>query len=167
MPDVQRINGNAYSWSSIVIKIDSQRFVGITSITFADKLEVGYGYGQGKHFAPLARTHGKYSCDETKLIMRVSSASDMLAYLAARGGGRSYGMYPWTADVQYVEGPQLALSPMHSILNQCRVTGVNNSVEQTTDEATMELAVSVMWISRNGFTLFDSSRGFPGEGVAL
>lgn len=163
MADIQRINGNAYSWSSVVIKVDGQRYYGITAITFNDKLEVGYGYGQGRHFAPLARTQGKYSCDETKLTMRVSSMSDMLAYLASRSGdGRSYTTYPFTADVQYVESEILALNPMHVVLNQCRITGVNHSIDISTDEATAELAVSVMWITRNGLTLFDSSRGFPG-----
>jgi hypothetical protein len=163
MADIQRINGNAYSWSSIVIKLDGQRFYGITSINFNDKLEVGYGYGQGRHFAPLARTGGKYSCDETKIIMRTSSFADFLAYLKTKSpDGTSYGFAEWTVDAQWVESDQLALSPMHSILNRCRLTGVNQSQEQSTDETTTELAVSTMYIVRNGATLFDSSRGFPG-----
>lgn len=163
MSDVQRINGNAYSWSSVVIKLDSQRFYGVTSLTFADKLEVGLGYGQGRHFAPLARTGGKYSCDDTKIVMRTSSFSDFAEYLATRApDGISIGFAEWTVDAQWVEPAQLALSPMQAVLNRCRLIGVNQTQEQNTDETTVELTVSVMWILRNGLTLFDSSRGFPG-----
>jgi hypothetical protein len=163
MADVQRINGNAYSWSSIVIKLDGQRFFGITSITFNDKLEVGYGYGQGRHFAPLSRTGGKYSCDESKIVMRTSSFADFQEYLKTRSpDGISIGFPEWTVDSQWVEPNQLALSPMQAVLSRCRLTGVNQSQEQSTDETTVELAVSVMYIVRNGATLFDASRGFPG-----
>jgi hypothetical protein len=39
MSDAPRINGNAYSFASLVIKLADERFTGIKSISYGDKLE--------------------------------------------------------------------------------------------------------------------------------
>ena len=53
MSDEIRINGIAHSWGSIKIKIAGERFSGISSVSYSDKLEVSKLWGMGKNQKPF------------------------------------------------------------------------------------------------------------------
>lgn len=165
MADQVRINGNTHSWSSIVAKVEGERFYGFTSVSFGDKRERVKGYGMGRHHAPRSRSAGKYSTDPVKLVGPKSTMQALRASLAARAAdGKSYGDTEFELTVQYVE-PSNTIpggeTPIHVILQRCVITANISSDEEGPDPLKEEVEIDCMAIQRNGLTLFDSSQGSP------
>jgi hypothetical protein len=158
MPDQQLINNFTYSWSSVVITVADDFFSGIKSITYSDKREVAVGYGQGRNFAPVSRTSGQYSADDGKIVMRLDTwqALSLALAIAPNGSGSftSFGNTEFQCTVQFIEP---SLSAVNHVIERMRITGVSNTVEQKTDESSVELTYSAMSIRRDGLTLFDET----------
>lgn len=55
------INGEAYSWSQIVISIGQTEVYGVKKITYTDSQEMQNNYGRGKY--PVSRGRGKYTAE--------------------------------------------------------------------------------------------------------
>jgi hypothetical protein len=159
MADQVRINGNQFSWGSIVLKCDGDRFYGFTGVSFADKRERVKAYGMGKHQAPRGRSRGKYSVDPVKLTGWKSSIQELRAALALQAEDRiSYGNVEFTIVVQYVESGE---NPMTVELERCVLVGNSSSDEEGADPLKEELEIDCMMIRRNGLVLFDASEGSP------
>jgi hypothetical protein len=156
MADPVRVNGNMFSWGSIKVKIAGESYTGFTSIAYADKRERVMGYGMGRHHAPIGRTRGKYSTDPVKLAGRKGSVRALLAALAA--GGATYGDTVFDIVVQCVEDGSSEVA-VNDVLEECVVTGVSVSNEESADPLTEELEISCMRIRRDGKTLWDSREG--------
>ena len=82
MADEIRINGIAHSWGSTKLKIDGERYSGITSISYSDKLETSFGYGMGKSHKPRAQSRGKYSAEQIVMKVQTSTAQAIRDTLA-------------------------------------------------------------------------------------
>lgn len=154
MPDQIRINGNAHSWGSIILKIDGDRYHGFNSISYADKRERVMVYGMGRHHAPRGRTRGKYSCEPVKIGGPIGSAEAFRAMLGLRAvGGIAIGDVEFTITVQYIEiGTEI---PITDVLNRCCLVGNSGSREENPDPLRDELEFSCFTILRNGRMLFD------------
>jgi len=160
MSDQVRINGNQYSWGSIILKfVDGDRFYGFDSISYADKRERVKSYGMARHQAPRGRSRGKYSTDPVKLRGPKSSIQalrDKLAALSANG--LSYGDVEFTTIVQYVETGE---SPITVEIERCVWVANSSNEEEGPDPLKEEIELDCMVIRRNGKTLFDSTLEQP------
>jgi hypothetical protein len=159
MSDAIRVNGNQFSWGSIILKLDQEPFYGFTGITYADKRERVKAYGMGRHHAPRGRSRGKYTIEPAKLTGWKSSIQAFRVQLAARSAnGQSYGDVEFQAIVQYVEFDE---TPMTVVLERCVWAGNSTSDEENPDPLKEEIELDTMLIRRNGLVLFDSSQGSP------
>ena len=90
--DVVLVNGNAYSFSSAILKINGVRYFGWSSITYGHKLEVGKGWGNNRLNGPRSRTGGKYTPDNVKMAWEKASAAQLRKDISALAlDGISYG----------------------------------------------------------------------------
>lgn len=151
MSDNTLINGTAYSWSSVSFRANNDIWHGIKQISYADKLDVQYGYGTGRSFAPTAMTSGQYSPDDVKVTMRQSTWRSFSRSLSVIGSG-SIGRARFLSVVQWVEPDD---EPIHDELRKCRVIGVSKSQDQSSEESSVELTIKCMSISYNGLVLYD------------
>lgn len=157
MADQIRVNNNQFSWGSIILKLNDDRFYGFTGITYADKRERVKGYGMGRHQAPRGRSRGKYTTDPVKLTGFKSSIAAFRAALAAQAtDGKSYGDVEFEILVQYVETGE---DPQDVEIERCVWTGNSTSEEEGADPLKEEIEIDCMLIRRNGATLFDDSEG--------
>jgi hypothetical protein len=150
--DEIRINGIAHSWGSVKFKIAGERYYGISSISYSDKLETTFGYGMGKSHKPRAQSRGKYSAEQVVIKAQSSTAQAIRDALAQRGGGDSYGTVVVQMTLQYVEQND---TPITVDFEDCRLVEVGSSNEEGADVLTEELKFSTFGIRRNGKTLYD------------
>jgi len=159
MADQRRINGNVVGWASITLRIDDEIFTGFTSLSYADKRERTKLYGMGKHYAPRARTRGKYTVEPVKLKGPKSTIQAVRDKLASKSSdGNSYGDYEFHINAQYVEDFE---PEMYVDIERCVYVGTSSSEEENPDPLQEEIEIDAMAIRRNGQTLFDGSDGAP------
>lgn len=159
MGDQIRVNGNVYSWGSIVVNVDEERFYGITELTYADKRERTLVHGQGRSQTPRGRTRGKYSAENSKIKMPKDTADAFREYLASRStSGTSYGDVEFQIVATYSE---TGLPGSTVEVNGCVYVGTTETDTEGTDAIVEEIEVSVMAIYRNGLALFDDSEPTP------
>jgi len=162
MADGIRVNGNQFSWGSIICKVDGEKITGFTAIAFADKRERVVTHGMGRHQAPRARSRGKYTVEPVKLTGYTGSVDELRARLADRSpDGRSYGDVEFEIVVQHVESRDSSEDPITIEIERCVWTGNSASLEEGSESTKEEIEISAMLIRRNGLTLFDSSQGSP------
>jgi hypothetical protein len=156
MADQVRVNGNQISWSSAKLTIDGETFYGVTSIGYADSLEVAKAYGMGRHHAPRGRSAGKYSTEPLTMTMWKSSAQELRAFLAARSPTGSYGRAVVPIVLQYIEEDDSTITVE---FEECRYVKATASNEEGAEALKEDVEFDVMLIRRNGLTLFDESQG--------
>jgi len=151
MSDEIRINGIAHSWGSTKLKIDGERYSGVMSISYSDKLETAFGYGMGKAQRPRAQSRGKYSAEQVVMKVQTSTAQAIRDMLADRGDGTSYGVVTVPIVLQYLEPDD---EPITVEFEECRLVEDGSSDEEGGDVLTVELKWSTFGIIRNGKTLY-------------
>lgn len=159
MADPIRVNGNLYSWGSIILKVDAERLRGFTSISFSDKRERVKGYGSARHHAPMGRSRGKYTIDPVKVVGFKGAIQTLREQLAAKAAdGISYGDVEFDVVVQYVESGE---DPYTVEIERCVFASNSSSDEESADPLKEEIELDAMLIRRNGLVLFDASEGQP------
>jgi len=149
--DEIRINGIAHSWGSVKLKIAGERYSGVTSIAYSDKLEVAKGFGMGKAHKPRSRSRGKYTPEQVVMKVETATAAALRAMLAARGDGVSYGTVSVPGVLQYLEPDD---SPVTVEFEDMRLVEDGSSDEEGADVLTVELKWDTMGLIRNGLTLY-------------
>lgn len=158
MADSIRVNGNGYSWGSIIVKINGKKFYGIKEITYGDKRTRVKGYGLGEHHAPTERSRGKYETDPVKISGRKGTIQAIRDELAALSEDSiSYGNVESEIQVQYRE----ASGTMNVQIERCVIIEDASNHTETPDPLQDSLGLDCMLIRRNGLTLFDSSGEQP------
>jgi hypothetical protein len=150
--DEIRINGIAHSWGSTKLKIAGERYSGVTSISYSDKLETAFGYGMGKSHAPRSQSRGKYSAEQIVMKFQTSSAQDVRNMMANRGNGTAYGIAQVPIVLQYLEPGD---TPVTVEFERCRLVEDGSSDEEGSDVLTVELKWTTFGIRRNGKTLYE------------
>lgn len=160
MADFIRINDQAYSWSSVILKMDQQPYTGVTSIEYGDSRERAKGYGIGRHHAPTRRSAGKYVPDPVKIKGYASTIQSLIDSLAMRSAnGISYGNVKFPIMIQLIEpGSEL---PMMTTIDGCVITKISSAYAEGPELLMQDIECDCMAIYRNKKTLFDSTRGFP------
>jgi hypothetical protein len=149
--DEIRINGIAHSWGSVKLKIAGERYSGISSISYSDKLETAFGYGMGKAHKPRAQSRGKYSAEQVVMKVQTSTAQSIRDMLAQRGDGTSYGVVSVPIVLQYLEPDDTAITVE---FEDCRLVEDGSSDEEGADVLSVELKWSTFGIKRNDKTLY-------------
>ena len=152
MSDAVRINGIAHSWGSTKLKIAGERYSGLSSISYSDKLETAFGYGMGKAHRPRSQSRGKYSAEQVVMKVQTSTAQAIRDALAERGDGTSYGTVLVPIVLQYLEPDD---TPITVEFENCRLVEDGSSDEEGADVLTVELKWSTFAIRRNGKTLYE------------
>lgn len=154
MSDALLVNGNAYSWGSLIAKLDDERYHGFDSISFGDKRERAKGYGMGRHHAPRSRSRGKYTVEPVKLRGPVSTVAALREALARRAPDqRSYGSVEFQIVLQYFE---LDEAPLTVEIDGCVWVASTVSHEESIEVLKEEIECDAMLIRRNELTLFES-----------
>jgi hypothetical protein len=156
MADPIRINGNAYDFGSVRMKLDGIRFEGVTSIKYSHKRERVKVTGLVKDRAPLGVTPGKYNAEDGSITMYTSTAAYLRQLIASKVDGLSYGDRIFTWTVQYVN-PVFG-SVITDELRGSWIIGDGASLEDNADPSKEEIPIGVSQIFRNGLLL--SSRPF-------
>ena len=157
MADTPSVNGNIPSWADIIIKIDDDRYYGITEISYEDARERALVYGMNKSGGPRGMTSGKYTPSASSMTMDKVAARELKAALAARSSdGKSFGNTEFQVVVQYAAEGQ----PVQTdTLSRCRITGNGNSHSEGSDALTESIPFQPLAIDYDGLTLYDSSEG--------
>jgi hypothetical protein len=153
MPDRISINGVTHSWGSVKLKIAGERYSGITSISYSDKLETAFGYGMGKNHKPRSQSRGKYVPELVAMKAEANTAQAIRDMLAARGNGRSYGFAMVPIVLQYIEPND---TPITITFENCRLVEDGSSDEEGSDVITAEIKFTTFGIIRNGKTLWEN-----------
>lgn len=152
MADSVRVNGNEYSWGSIIVKIDGEVFYGFTEISFGHKRTRSKVYGMGRHHAPRGRTRGKYEVDPVKLKGPLRTWKALREKLASMSeSGTSYGDVPFQIVVQYLEGDEEVTYEFEDNV----IAGETNSHSEGPDALEEEVELDTMGIRKNGLTLWE------------
>ena len=151
MADEIRINGIAHSWGSTKLKIAGERYSGIMSISYSDKLETAFGYGMGKSHKPRSQSRGKYSAEQVVMKVQTSTAQAIREMLAARGDGISYGTVTVPIVLQYLEPDD---TPITVEFEDCRLVEDGSSDEEGADVLSVEIKWTTFGILRNGLSLY-------------
>ncbi|CAG1772596.1 hypothetical protein BAC2_02727 [uncultured bacterium] len=158
MADQQRINGNVFGHSSLVLQIDDERYYGFKSFSYGDSLEVGKVWGMARHGAPRGRTAGKYDTEKVTASLEKETAVAVRKALAARSSTRTaFGQVEFQIVVQYEEGGRVITDE----LNRCRWTKTNSKSEEGPDAIYEEVEFDCLFIRHDGLVLFDDGGGTP------
>ena len=156
MSDSIRVNGNLLSWGSCGFKIDSQRYYGITAISFSEALEQSLKYGMGRHHAPRARTRGKYTVEPLKITAEVQTIRLVQQALAAKASDqRSYGTVEFEVFLEAIELEQQYTADFL----RCKWAKNSSNFVEDAEGLYQEVELSTMQISQNGLVLFDATQG--------
>ena len=152
--DTISVNGNLISWSSCDLRINNDSFRGFTSFTYSEKRERSLGYGAGRAHGPRGRSAGKYTPDPVKLKGFKDSVNALREYLAALApDGISYGDVEVPIVLQFVEPGK---DPVTLKFERCVWTSTSGGAEEGADPLQDEIEFSVMSVSTNGKTLYNS-----------
>lgn len=135
------INGVAYSFSSVTIKVNGTEYYGATSFNYDDGLEPGVVESHGMT-TPAAHTAGKWSGNASIEFNR----KDGLALINALGNGFGRRVFQITAT--YADDNQpTTIDDLPAV----RIKKVTNSNQAGTDPSKMNFELQVMApIKRNG-----------------
>jgi hypothetical protein len=98
------INGTAYSWSQIELRLFNNLVAGITSVSYSDKREITNNYGAGQY--PVSRSMGKYEA-EAKLTLEMV---EVVALQRAITGGRLQDIPEFDIVVSYLPESGIIIS---------------------------------------------------------
>lgn len=155
MGDQVRINNIIYSWTSVILKIDGDRYEGFQSFDGAkEKRERKLVYGARKNGRPLGRTSGKYIPGPVTIKFLKRSANLLLTYLSLKGLG-SYGDAEFIAQLQVSEPGYV---PITSTLLDCTIEEANDSAAEGSDELTKDLIIQPLTGDENGMVIWSKFR---------
>lgn len=151
------VNGDDFSWGSIVIKLGNEVFDAFTKVSYSDKRTRSKGYGGGKHHAPTKRSKGKYEVEPAKITGYKKEFARMRNVLAALSpDGTSYGDVEFPIIIQFEEDD----GTVHQVqLRRAVWFEDGSSHDEGPDLLLEEVSFDIMGIIRDGKTLYSSDGG--------
>jgi hypothetical protein len=127
------INGQAYSFSQVVLNVLGRDVVGVTAVKFSDKQDMQNNYGAGKF--PVSRGYGQVKCEASITLEMV----EVEALQAASDTGRLQDIKEFDMSVSWVnEGNVLVTHIVHN----CRF--MENSRDTKTGDMTTEVELPLL-----------------------
>lgn len=149
------VNGTAYSWGSGRFIFVDDYVEAVCEYSYDEKLEVAHGYGLNKSQAPLKQSTGKYMPGVLKVKGFQGGVQKMREYLAKySANGRSYGTVIFSVMLQYIDQNE---APIDVLFEGVRWTSNNESRTNDSELNQDEFELKFTKMSRNKFTLYDSS----------
>lgn len=136
------INGEAYSWSQIILNLLGNPIVGITSISYSDEQEMEDNYGAGKF--PVNRGLGNITTEASITLYM----AEIEALQDAVPSGRLQDIPEFDIVVSWI--PNDASRAKTHILKNCRFMNNGREVEQGATSITTELNLKISHIDWNG-----------------
>lgn len=133
------VNGNRYSWSSVVLKVAQQTIMGVKSINYSQEMKPGAVFGT--HAQKIGRTRGD-GLNPTCIIELYKEEFDSLLQLLGDGFYEA----EFEVVVSYEEGLKIVTDKIH----QCRIMKPDDSHSQSGDALTTKVDVDPMWIEYSG-----------------
>lgn len=153
--DRKKINGNVFSWGSIVAKANGQEFNGIVGVKYSVKRTRVKQYGTGRHQKPRGRTRGKYEPNASITVVR-GTAADFINFLKSQAEDlKSYGDSTFHLTIQYVEDDE---TPMLVEIFDCVIAGEDSTDDEGNESLKDDFELDVMEIRKNGGTLYDARK---------
>lgn len=154
-----RVNGIVYSWNSCSFTIDSGfPLIGIAEFNFEEKRPRKIVRGAKRSGVPLGKTSGNYEASGSmKLLVQTEDA--LTTYLTPKGMG-SYGDADFIVTVQMFE-PKLSSAPINVVCGGCTIDGSKSALAEGIDESVTEFELGMMWVIKNGKTLWSLSKDIP------
>jgi hypothetical protein len=151
MADEVLINGLQHSWASTECKMDSEKYAGLTKISWEQSVEETMSRGQGPN--PRGRTRGRYVPGTVSITMAKSSAQAFKAALAAKSSsGTAWATVVFPITLQYLEPND---TPITVEFIQCRLLKSSAANEEGPDPSQEDLEISTMKILENGLSAMD------------
>ena len=137
------VNGNRFSWSSVVLKLAGATIVGIKSINYSQELKPGAVFGT--HPQKIGRTRGEGLNPDCSVEMYKEEFAIFLKALDPAGLG---GIYETEFEVvaSYEDTQGIVTDKIHN----CRLTKADDSHSQSGDALTVKCDLDVMWIEYDG-----------------
>lgn len=155
MGDSVRVNGFAFGWASVRLKIDAELFSGGTDIEYGDGVEQSQQYGMGKHYGPRSRTRGKYSCKPFVYTCPSATAREIRRQIAAKAGTKGISNYQFPIMLQLIE-PDDGDIVTNEFL-ECTLVDNEGSHSEGPDALMEKLTFQPLRMKRNDIALYDTS----------
>ncbi len=137
--DYPLINGVAYSFAELSIKVGAYKTIGFKSINFSESVERGKVRGTGMR--KLALTPGELDADASLELYQ----ADWFELLELLGDGYMKARFPVHVDFSNE-------AEVHSVdLGGVQIKKVDDSHSQGTDPLTVKLDLDVMSVKRDGY----------------
>lgn len=147
MADYPVINGFAYSWASIAIRVDGAETVAIKEISYTHKVERSKIRGAGMR--PIGRTRGEYEAEGSLTLYR--EGWDTLR----RKFGAGYMERRFSIVVSYAEEGQPVVTDE---LLDCVIASVENNPSQGTDALEVSLDLDIMALREGGLSPLNATK---------
>lgn len=163
-PNITRVNGVPYSWTSCSHFFAGLPYKGVKGVTFKETREVKLVHAAQQDGVPLGITSGIYKVENLSFTILRDSAAGLMADLALLSGTNSYGdcIFPYLLQVyEPLMGsttPQVPSVPLSTAISGCRITGVEDKQELGSDELVTEFTCMAVFVIRNSGTLWSATR---------
>lgn len=134
------LNNAIPSWVDLRLKVDGAEIVGMTAVSFGDKIEDEMVYGAGRF--PRGRTRGKYTTDDCSISVHQDTLTEIIGRFGDGWGDKLFEV------VEQISLPGGAIAT--TVLEQCRFKGAPGGGEEGTSAIVRELPFSTMRIKRDG-----------------
>jgi len=133
-------------------------FIGITSLSYEEKIERKLVHPSKRDGLPLGITEGRYSVSSLSITMLRSSFQRLVEILTVLGGG-TYGKAEFTIVATYGDlfASLQGVPPITVSIFGCRITGVKDTFQEGIDELVTEVELMAIAVTRNGHQLWSSS----------
>jgi hypothetical protein len=155
--DLERVDLNPFSWSSLIYTINGQEIFGCTGLSYGWKRERTDGYGMGRSHAPRAITAGKVSFEPLKVKLYADSVEAVRDYYALFSPDRRSFTEPrLNHSIQYVESE--TFNDKHLLFEGAMWVTETGSHDEGPDPLVVEVEFKIMRLWINGKTPWNNSR---------
>jgi len=132
------VNGQAYSWAQIELRILGATVAGVTAISYEDMEEMQDNFGAGNR--PVSRAYGKIECKASVTL----EAAEVVALQSVAPSGRIQNIPEFPVIISYL--PESGVI-VQDVLNNCRFKGNKRDVKTGDMQIEVELELMVSDIS--------------------
>jgi hypothetical protein len=147
-PNIVRINGTPYSWTSCSHFFNGLPYKGLTAVDFDETREVELVHAGQQDGTPLGITSGIYKVESVSFTMIRDSADGLMLDLTTLGLG-SFGDAEFLYTLQQFEPSLPPRLPRQVIIGGCRIVGISEKNAKGPEASLTEIKVQASYVIRN------------------